>query len=47
MQVPGDPRNNYIARMDWADNSEEVSIQHLNRAQNRNDILFAKAQTGA
>jgi dipeptidyl-peptidase 4 len=47
MKVPGDPRNNYIARMDWAANSRELLLQHLNRAQNRNDILLANAQTGA
>ncbi len=47
MNVPGDPRNNYIARMDWAANSSELVLQHLNRAQNRNDILIANAHTGA
>ena len=31
LAVPGDPRNNYIARMDWAANSGEVVLQHLNR----------------
>ena len=29
--IPGDPRNNYIARMDWAANSREVVMQYLNR----------------
>jgi dipeptidyl-peptidase 4 len=46
MQVPGDPRNNYIARLDWIDEST-VSVQHLNRLQNRNDFLVAEASTGA
>ncbi len=33
MQIPGDPRNNYIARMDWAANSTELTVQQLNRRQ--------------
>ena len=33
MKIPGDPRNNYIARMDWAANSTELTIQQLNRRQ--------------
>ena len=47
MKVPGDPRNNYIARMDWADDSEELILQHLNRPQNQNQVVFADARTGA
>lgn len=47
LQVPGDPRNNYIARMDWAENSRELLIQHLNRLQNTDDVLMADAITGA
>jgi dipeptidyl-peptidase-4 len=29
MNVPGDPRNNYIARMDWTGNSDEIYVQKL------------------
>ncbi|HFE62939.1 MAG TPA: S9 family peptidase, partial [Caldithrix sp.] len=47
LQVPGNPRNNYITRMEWAANSDEVLIQHLNRRQNRLEVLFGDAQTGA
>jgi dipeptidyl-peptidase-4 len=47
LDVPGDPRNNYIARMEWAENSNELIIEHLNRLQNRNDVLFADASNGA
>ena len=46
MKVPGDPRNNYIARMEWANNSEEIMIQHLNRLQNKNEIMLCNALTG-
>lgn len=44
--VPGDPRNNYIARMDWAANSDEIVIQHLNRLQNTNQVMLGEAKTG-
>ncbi|HXJ95356.1 MAG TPA: S9 family peptidase [Terriglobia bacterium] len=47
MNVPGDPRENYIARMEWAGNSDEIVMEHLNRLQNTNDVLLANAATGA
>jgi dipeptidyl-peptidase-4 len=46
IEVPGDPRQHYIARMDWAENSNELAIQQLNRLQNRDDLLLADATTG-
>src|SRR5580704_9303105 len=46
MQIPGDPRENYIARLEWAGNSSELAIEHLNRLQNTNDVLLADASTG-
>jgi dipeptidyl-peptidase-4 len=46
MAVPGEPRENYIARMEWAENSKELAIEHLNRLQNTNDLLLADAATG-
>jgi dipeptidyl-peptidase-4 len=47
MQVPGDPRNNYLARMDWAANSAELTIEQLNRRQTVNTVYFANAESGA
>jgi dipeptidyl-peptidase 4 len=47
MDVPGDPRENYIARLEWAGNSDEIVAEHLNRLQNTNDVLLANANTGA
>ncbi len=51
MAVPGDPRNNYIARMEWAPGgnpaANELVIEHLNRLQNTNDVLLADSSTGA
>ena len=47
MQVPGDPRENYLARMDWAANSAELVIQQLNRRQDVNTFHIATAGSGA
>lgn len=46
MNTPGDLRQNYIAMMDWTDNSNEIVLQHLNRLQNTNQLMFADAKTG-
>ena len=46
MSVPGDSRDNYIAAMDWAANSDELVIQHLNRLQNTIEVMLADARTG-
>ncbi|MFH1197178.1 MAG: S9 family peptidase [bacterium] len=46
MNIPGDPRNNYIAKMEWAENSNELCIQHLNRPQNKNEVMMCHAETG-
>jgi dipeptidyl-peptidase 4 len=47
LAVPGDPRNNYIARLEWGENSGELVIEHLNRLQNKDEILLADASTGS
>lgn len=47
INAPGDPRNNYIARMEWAASSDEVLIQHLNRLQNNNELMLCNANSGA
>ena len=46
MDVPGDPRDHYIARMDWAGDSSSLAIQHLNRLQNRDEVMLADATSG-
>jgi dipeptidyl-peptidase 4 len=46
LDVPGDPRNNYIARLDWAGNSSEVVIQRLNRLQDTLAVMLGDASTG-
>ncbi len=46
MDVPGDLRQNYIARMQWAD-ANTLLIQQLNRLQNTDNYLLADASSGA
>jgi len=45
--VPGDPPNNYLARMDFIPNSSEVMIQQLNRLQNTNKVWIGNTTTMA
>ena len=47
LAVPGDPRNNYIARMEWCPGTRELLIEHLNRLQNTEDMLIGDAESGA
>jgi dipeptidyl-peptidase 4 len=46
LDVPGDPRNNYIARLEWAASSDEVVLEQLNRAQNTLDVMLGDAGSG-
>ena len=43
--IPGDPTNNYLARMDFIPNSSEVMIQQLNRRQNSNTVWVGNTKT--
>ena len=43
--VPGDPRNNYLARMDFIPKSNEVMIQQLNRKQNTNTVWIGNIES--
>lgn len=47
MDVPGDPQQHYIPRMEWAGNSNEVVLQQLNRKQNESKLFFCNVNTGA
>jgi dipeptidyl-peptidase 4 len=46
MKTPGDPRNTYLASLEWIDAST-VAMQQLNRLQTENDYLLADASTGS
>lgn len=47
LQVPGDQIQNYIPRMEWIPNSNEVILQQLNREQNVSKLFVANAASGA
>ncbi len=44
--LPGEPKDMYVPRMDWADNAEQVLIQQMNRKQDTNTVYYADAKTG-
>lgn len=43
VDLPGDPRENYIPRMEWIPDSRELFIQQMNRKQNTNRVWIARA----
>lgn len=46
MNIPGDPSQHYIPRMEWAANSNQLILQQLNREQNQSNIIICDALTG-
>ncbi|SDJ84116.1 dipeptidyl-peptidase-4 [Catalinimonas alkaloidigena] len=47
MQVPGDPRQHYIVRMEYVPESSRLLIQQLNRKQNHSKLMACNPTTGA
>ncbi len=47
MDIPGDPQQHYIPRMEWAANSSQLIIEQFNRKQNEIKIMYCDAATGA
>jgi dipeptidyl-peptidase-4 len=45
--VPGDARQHYIARLEWAASSDEVVLQQLDRRQHTLLVMLGDARTGA
>ncbi len=45
VDLPGDPRENYPARIDWVPGSHEFLLQRFNRLQNKNTVLAVDATT--
>lgn len=43
--IPGEPRDNYLARMDFIPNSNEIMVQQLNRSQNRNKVWIGNIES--
>ena len=46
VDIPGDPAQHYLPRMEWAASSNELIIQQLNRKQQESNIFIANASTG-
>ncbi|MEO5650236.1 MAG: DPP IV N-terminal domain-containing protein, partial [Ginsengibacter sp.] len=46
MNVPGDPQQHYIPRMEWAYNSNEIVLQQLNRKQNESTLFYCDINSG-
>lgn len=46
VELAGDPRDHYLARMDWAGDSSTLLIQRLNRLQNRDEVMLCDARDG-
>lgn len=45
MKTPGDPRNTYLASLEWID-AATVAMQQLNRLQTTNDYLLGEVSSG-
>lgn len=46
MELPGDPQNTYLPRMEFTDNPSELVVQQLNRKQNESSLLYINTKTG-
>jgi len=46
LQIPGDPRNDYLPAMQWA-GPNDLLVQRINRPQNADRVFLANAATGA
>ncbi|MBL7873867.1 MAG: DPP IV N-terminal domain-containing protein [Cyclobacteriaceae bacterium] len=45
MVIPGDPKQNYLPRIEW-NSSNEIFVQQLNRKQNESKIFSCQSNTG-
>ena len=46
INVAGDPREHYIARMEWMQDNQHLILQQFNRLQNVNQVMIANAKDG-
>ncbi len=46
MNVPGDPAQHYIVRMEWTPDGKEVILQQLNRKQNESKLMRCNPKSG-
>ena len=47
MNIPGDPQQNYLPRMQWAANSSELIVQQLSRKQNQSRLFYCNIANGS
>lgn len=47
MNIPGDPQNTYVPRMEWSGLPNELVIQQLNRKQNESTLMYLNATDGS
>ncbi len=47
LDVPGDPREHYIAHMEWTPDGKALLLQQFNRLQDTNRVMLADPKTGA
>ncbi|MEN3324915.1 DPP IV N-terminal domain-containing protein [Mariniflexile soesokkakense] len=47
MDIPGDPRQNYLVRMEFIPSTEKLLIQQLNRKQNESKLFVSEPKTGS
>jgi dipeptidyl-peptidase 4 len=46
MDIPGDPREHYLAQMEWTPAGDRLLIQQFNRLQNTNRVFLAHPASG-
>ncbi len=46
MKIPGDPRQHYLTRVEWAANATELIVQQLNRGQNESKLWICNVSNG-
>src|ERR1043165_368229 len=47
LDFTGDPRNHYLARMEWAPGGDALLVERLNRLQDTLEVVLADPRTGA
>src|SRR5262249_31078408 len=47
LDVPGDPREHYIARLEWTPDGKSLVLQQFNRLQDTNRVVLADPKTGS
>jgi dipeptidyl-peptidase-4 len=47
MNIPGNPKDNYLVRMEWAASPDEIVVQQLDRKQQQSKIFLCQKLSGA